>query len=139
MFEPEPVKLKISNTARQILDKAITHAELLKNIIKMATLLGYEHDSTLISIGSDPGRPDLKLGRMSDDPYNPPTKKGIQSINHSWVKPRQIIMEIKREGQSPTDDQFWWLEFHRLRGDEVYVIWPSDWSSGLVEQILKGG
>ncbi len=117
-------------TNQQILDEQVPEAELQTNIIKLATLLGYEHYHTLNSRGSDPGALDLELIKVNENPY---------AIEELGFSPTDIIyFEIKREGQSPTDEQFFVLEAHRLAGHKVYVIWPSDFSSGFVEKILKG-
>ena len=122
---------------QQILDEQVSEAELQANIIKLATLRGYVHYHTLHAQGSDPGWPDIVLARVAEKPYYYPI--GSEAICPAlYLKPRLIIIEVKREGQSPTDEQFFWLETMRLAGLKVYVVWPGDWSSGFVEKILEG-
>lgn len=106
-------------TARKVLDKAMTEAELQRVVIEYAHLRGWlvHHDrgDYRQTIQGDPGFPDLVLARA-----------GVV-----------VFVELKAEGKKPTDAQYGWLGTLEARGEQnVYVWWPANWSSGLIQKVL---
>jgi len=51
---------------------------------------------------------------------------------------RMIVAEIKREGEQPSPEQYFWLlEFSKIRQAEVYLWCPSDWDE--IESVIRRG
>lgn len=91
---------------------------LQTHVLRWAGQLGWELTyHTLDSRGSAGGFPDLVLIH--------PGKK------------RLLWLELKAMGVEPRADQIAWAEGLRLCGQEHYFIWPSDYHSGKVEEILR--
>lgn len=74
-------------------------------VIALAELCGFRVYHTHDSRGSQEGFPDLVMIRG----------------------PRQIVAELKREGEKPTPEQLAWLYAFGGCGAEVFVWRPSDW------------
>ena len=49
---------------------------------------------------------------------------------------RQVVVELKREGEDPTPKQWEWLEAFEAVGAETYVWRPADWLGGKVDEVL---
>ena len=98
----------------------MTEKELQANIVKLARLLGYLVYHTYDSRKSEPGFPDLVMVR--------------------WGDHRLIFAELKSAKGKVTDPQRRWLEHLGLVCMEVeaYVWRPEDWTSGTIEQVLRG-
>ena len=113
-------------TARQILDRAMTEAQLQDSVIEMARAFQWmvahfrpamtDQGWRTAVQGDGAGFPDLVLVRAT----------------------RAIFAELKSEKGRVSPAQEAWLD--RLRavpGIEVYVWRPTDWSSGEVEEVLR--
>ncbi len=48
---------------------------------------------------------------------------------------RQLVVETKRAGEQPTEEQERWLEAFRQAGAEVHVFTPDDWEK--IERVVK--
>jgi hypothetical protein len=105
--------------ARALLDEASPEADLQRNVLLYAGLLGYvaNHNYDSRRSGPDAGFPDLVLA------------------GHG----RLIFAELKREGGRASIAQLRWKDELEAAGIEVYVWRPSDWSSGRIEAILRRG
>lgn len=53
------------------------------------------------------------------------------------LRDRQLIVEIKGDGDRLRDEQETWLMAFRLAGVETYVWRTADWDSGAVNNILE--
>ena len=51
--------------------------------------------------------------------------------------PRLVIAELKRENGQLTDGQKAWLKAFEETGGETYEWRPSDWYSGVIEEVLR--
>ena len=75
-----------------------------ENVEQMANFFRWKKYHTLDSRGADPDFPDLILLRGR----------------------RQVVAELKRDGESPTDGQAEWLRAFAAAGAETYVWHPAD-------------
>lgn len=103
--------------ARAILDAHVSEAELQREIVRFARLRGWLVYHPWRSDHSERGWPDLAM-----------------------VHPEQrrfVVAELKREGKHPTAEQRRWIEALAAAGVEVHLWRPSDWSSGLIEEVLR--
>ena len=101
-------------TAREVLDAAMSEAELQASVLALARLRGWKAYHTWSSVHSTAGFPDLFLVRG----------------------PRALAIELKREDKWLTVAQREWLDALEAAGIETYWWRPSDLSSGLVEAVL---
>jgi len=94
-----------------------TEKDFQEQVRQLALLCGFEHIfHTWDSRHSPAGFPDLII-----------LKDG-----------RMIVAELKREGEQPSAEQYFWLlEFSKIPGAEVYLWRPSDWDS--IAEILRHG
>jgi hypothetical protein len=104
---------------RALLDEGTPEADLQRNVLLYAGLLGYiaNHNYDSRRSGPDPGFPDLVLA------------------GHG----RLIFAELKRERGRASIAQLRWKDELTEAGVEVYVWRPSDWSSGRIEAVLRRG
>lgn len=110
-------------TARKVLDRAMTEAELQSAVVELAHVRGwlvmhtraaYSRGKWSTPIQGDPGFPDLVLARRG----------------------RVVFAELKSEkGTTSKDQEAWFIALSA--GDEDVWEWrPSDWSSGLIARVL---
>ena len=88
-------------------------ASFMAQVVAYAGLLGWHHYHTHDSRHSVAGFPDLVLVR----------------------RPRLLFVELKREGEYPTDAQRQWLDELKACDTEAYLWWPTDWE--VIERILR--
>lgn len=100
------------NTAHEILSKAMTEAELQRNIEQEAKMLGWLCYHTWLSIHSAGGFPDLVLAR----------------------KGKIIFIECKSQKGRPTNAQTEWAV---NLSPHYFLSRPQDWLDGTIEKILK--
>lgn len=117
--QPQPLT---ADDSRALLDSLVAEKDLQKNVFDLAHDLGFlifhVYDSRLACAGYvDPGFPDailVKAGRI-------------------------IAAELKKETGKVSLNQAQWLtELAWLGRVETYVFRPHDWSSGHIEEILRG-
>lgn len=112
-------------TARKVLDRAMTEAELQRAVIAWAKVRGWlvMHTRTAFSKGKfstpiqgDPGFPDLVLARAGT----------------------VLFVELKREkGTLTVEQQSWGRALGGMSATTPWFCWrPSDWSSGLIQKVL---
>jgi hypothetical protein len=95
-------------TARQILDSKISHKEFERQIDDLFALMGYDLVyKTWRSLHSPKGFPDRVALRLKDE--------------------RLIWAELKKEGDKPTPEQWYWLEALKAIGQEAYLWYPHDY------------
>jgi hypothetical protein len=101
-------------------DEALLEEGWRLRLRDLARLGGFERlYHTLRSRGSDHGWPDEVFGRREPEP-------------------RVVYIELKRDGQDLTVDQYHWLEILLAAGQEAYAFWmPSDWEKA--ERVLLRG
>jgi hypothetical protein len=93
-------------TARQVLDRAIPEAMLMRQVLELARLRGWADYHALDSRGSEPGWPDLALCRP----------------------PRVVFAELKSETGRVSAAQRRWLDLlGQCPGIETHVWRPGDW------------
>lgn len=104
---------------RAVLDDGAPEAQLQRDVLLYAGLLGYvaNHNYDSRRSGPDAGFPDLVLA------------------GHG----RLIFAELKRERGRASPAQLQWKGELEAAGVEVYLWRPSSWSSGEIERILKRG
>jgi len=98
--------------------RAMTERDLQGFVIELARWMGYSliyHSWT--SIHSPGGFPDLVLCRPTDG--------------------KLLFVELKREVGKVTVTQQLWLDGLRACGSAAYVLRPSDWYSGHIEELLQ--
>jgi hypothetical protein len=105
--------------ARALLDEGTPEADLQRNVLLYAGLLGFRanHNYDSRRSGPDAGFPDLVLA------------------GHG----RLIFAELKRERGVASAAQRKWKRELEEAGVEVFLWRPSNWSSGEIERILKRG
>lgn len=103
--------------AREILDAGMSERHLQDEVIRTAKRFGWERIyHTWRSDHSERGFPDLVMLRGD----------------------RQLVVELKREGEEPTSDQLAWLEAFAAAGAETFTWWPHNLSSGEIDRVLSG-
>jgi hypothetical protein len=90
--------------------KAMSEEELQAEVKKYALMFGWSYYHTRDSRGSDEGFPDTVMLR----------------------KRRQVIAELKKEGEKPTPGQMEWMQRFGECGAECYVWRPTD-----LQEIVK--
>ena len=93
----------------------MTEKDLQATVEQCATLLGWRIHHHWISIRSSPGWPDLVLVRP----------------------PRLMVVELKRDGVTPTPAQQEWLDDLAACGVDVRIWRPAGWLSGAIERELR--
>jgi hypothetical protein len=103
--------------SRALLDAQIAEGKLQRDIIdllhKLRYLVNHNYDSR--RSGPDKGLPDLII------------------VGHG----RLIFVELKKRGGKVALAQRVWRQQLMEAGAEAYVWWPSDWSSGAIDAILR--
>lgn len=85
--------------------KTVSEKSLMWSVINLAESCGWRWYHVFYSQKSNEGFPDLLLLREA----------------------RQIVAELKKEGENPTEAQLAWLHAFQLTGCQVFVWRPSDW------------
>lgn len=108
--------------ARRVMDLLMTEKALQDNVIALAKTLGLLVYHPYDSRKSEPGFPDLTI----------------------VGKRRVLFVELKRQTGKLTKEQQAWREAIERTADKpwaphVYYLWrPHDWSSGEIENVLRG-
>jgi hypothetical protein len=82
----------------------LTERQFQKQVVELATMLGWESWHHLYSPGTRSGVPDLHL-----------------------LRERLVVVELKRRGGKTTPAQDLMLGLYRKAGVETYVWRPDDW------------
>ena len=94
---------------------AMSERELLQNVLDCARLYGWMCYHTFDSRRSEPGFPDIILTRRL----------------------RLLAIECKRQRGVVSAAQTAWLDALNESGADTYVVRPSDWLSGRIEEVLR--
>lgn len=106
----------MTKDGRDLLDAAMSEAALQRAVVDLAVTLGWLWHHTGDSRRSTPGLPDLILVRP----------------------PRVLFVELKSAKGRPRPVQLEWLcALADCPGVDAYIWWPGDWSSGVVEAVLR--
>ena len=97
-------------------------------LVEYATLLGWRHWH---DAATNAPRSCWHCGRKSTAPRNAAGWPDLVLVR----RPRCCLVELKREGESPTSDQQLWLDEFAACGQETYVWYPSSWPT--IEKVLR--
>ena len=105
----------VATAAQQVIARAMTEKELQANVVMMAKAFGWKVYHPWLSKNSESGFPDLVLLR-----------DGVG-----------LVVELKREHQHPRPDQQSWLDEFAKTCFTANTWHPTDWLSGLIEEVLR--
>ena len=93
----------------------MTENQLQDSVRELAKVFGWLHYHTRNSKGSEPGFPDSVMVRGK----------------------RIVFAELKSEDGKHSLDQIKWLAALHATGAETHSWRPSDWKTGLIEEVLR--